>query len=228
MLRSFKLLDLTHVVRPEIPTWTGSCGFSIEIKQDYDKGFRAQQLKMHASAGTHMDAPSHVFKGGLSIAELPFEQFIKPAYVIDVSDRAKADYEISVHDLKEFEKAHGQIAPDSLVIGYTGWSRHWTNPRAYINQDANGQRHFPAFSKDAGKFLLDRDIAGLGIDTLSPDCLDMDYPVHRILLRADRYILENIADCSKMPPKGSYVIALPLKGHDCAECPTRIVALVPR
>lgn len=220
----FKIVDLTQPLSSSAPTWNGSCGFCLEMKKDYDRMFRVEQLKMHAGVGTHMDAPSHRFQGGMSIADIPLEQFIVPAHVIDVSNRSGADYELSVEDIKSYEASHGMISSGSLVIGYTGWSRFWLDAAAYRNVDAEGKMHFPAFSAKAAELLLQRKIVGIAIDTLSPDCADQDYPVHRLILGEGKYIIENIADCSAMPKAGAYVIALPLRAES-TESPIRIIGL---
>ena len=57
--------------------------------------------------------------------------------------------------------------------------------------------HFPAFSAASAELLLKRNVAGIAIDTLSPDCLDPDFTVHTLILGAGKYIIENIADCSQ-------------------------------
>lgn len=225
--KPFTLIELTHVLTSESPTWNGSCGFHLEIKKDYDQTFRVQQIKMHAGIGTHMDAPSHCNPDGRSIAEIPLEQFILPACVIDVSLKAGADYEISVEDIENHERKHGIIPQGSLVLGHTGWSRFWAYPSAYRNVDETGQMHFPAFSRQAAAYLLTRDIAALAIDTLSPDCLDRTFPVHQMILGAGKYIIENVADCAALPERGAYVIALPLRAHDATESPIRLIGIVP-
>lgn len=226
VLERFKVVELTHLLSPQVPTWNGSCGFCLEIKKDYDRMFRVQQLKMHAGVGTHMDAPSHRIEGGGSIAEIPLEQLIVPACVIDVSKKADADYEISVEDIERYEQEYGEIPSKALVIGYTGWSRFWLDSDAYRNVDGNGQMHFPAFSGKAAEFLLQRNIAGIAIDTLSPDCSDAKFSVHQVILGAGKYIIENIANCAAVPPRGSYVIALPLRAENATESPVRIVCLI--
>jgi len=227
LLNSFKVVDLTHPLGPEIPTWNGSCGFCLEIKKDYDRLFRVQKIQMHAGIGTHMDAPSHRFEGASCIAEIPLQQLIVPACVIDVSKEARADYEISAQDILDHEAKHGQIEKGALVIGFTGWSRFWKDPKTYRNEDSEGQMHFPAFSAQAAELLLERKVTGIAIDTLSPDCLDPGFPVHRLFLGEGKYIIENIADCSILPPRGSTVIALPLRAEQCTEAPIRMIGLVP-
>jgi kynurenine formamidase len=224
----FTVVDLTQSLSAHSPTWNGSCGFCLETKKDYDQMFRVQQIKMHAGVGTHMDAPSHCIPAGASIADIPLERLIVSACILDVSEKADADYEISLQDLETYEKTHGAIPPNSLVIGNTGWNRFWNDSKAYRNIDSQGQMHFPAFSARAVEFLLKRNIAGIAIDTLSPDCRDTTYPVHKLMLGANKYIIENIADCSQIPPKGSFIIALPLRGEGMTESPIRIAALVPR
>ncbi|MCC6127633.1 MAG: cyclase family protein [Chlamydiae bacterium] len=227
LFSKFSFKDLTQPLSSKAPTWNGSCGFCLEIKKDYDRIFRVQQMKMHAGVGTHMDAPSHRFETGLSIADIPLDQLFAPLCIIDVSAKADADYRISLEDLKAYEAAYGQIPQNALVLGFTGWCRFWENSDAYRNLDANGEMHFPAFSAMAATYLLERKIVGLGIDTLSPDCLDPDFAVHKLILGAGKYILENIGDCSSIPAKDAYAIALPLRAEKSTECPIRLAALIP-
>jgi kynurenine formamidase len=227
ILEDFKVVDLTHALSSHSPTWNGSCGFCADIKKDYDQMFRVQKLSMHAGVGTHMDAPSHRFQGARSIDKIPVDRLIAPLRVIDVSQKCHQDLCISLEDVENHEKNFGAILQGSLVIGFTGWSKFWNFPDQYRNIDEHNQMHFPAVSFEAASLLLERDIVGLGIDTLSPDCLDQSYPVHKLLLGADKYIIENIADCSAIPASGAYAIALPLKVFNCTECPIRLISLVP-
>ena len=219
-LEQFRFIELTQLLSPDVPTWSGSCGFCLEIKKDYDQTFRVQQVKMHAGVGTHMDAPSHRFKDAPSIADIPLEQLIVPACLIDVSKKAHAEYVVSTHDVEENEAKFGKIPPNALVLVQTGWHRFWADPKAYRNE-----MRFPAISSAAAELLLKRDIAGIAIDTLSPDCLDPTFPVHRILLGHQKYIIENMADASQMPPRGGYCLALPLRGEQMSESPIRLVGL---
>lgn len=206
-----------------MPTWEGGCGFCLETTQD-DETFRLQHITMQAGVGTHMDAPSHLFPNTLSIDEIPLENLISPICVIDVSKQATADYTISTNDIRTYETAYGRI--QGLVIGYTGWDRFWPNPEAYRNVDSQGQRRFPSFSKEAAELLLSREIAGIAIDTLSPDC-NPHFPVHRLILGAGKYIIENIANASLLPPKGAHALSLPLFIQGGSEAPTRVLGLIP-
>jgi kynurenine formamidase len=221
----FTTWDLTHELSEVSPSWNGSCGFQQEIKLDYaqctsEVKFRVQQIKMHAGIGTHMDAPSHCVPGGHSIHELDVNHFIAPCIVVDVSSKSHELYTASVEDILDFETAYGKIPKGSFVIIRTGWERFWNNSEKYRNS-----YRFPSISADVAAFLLERHIVGLGIDTLSPDRPESGYPVHHTILGADKYIIENVANSGKIPPRGSYSFALPIKAKGCTEAPIRLIAI---
>ena len=174
-----------------------------------------------------MDAPSHCIPGSISIDEMPLSEFMVEAVAIDVSDRAEADYVVSAQDVLDFEKRYGTIPTGSLVIVYTGWSRFWSNPKQYRNEDDKGITHFPSIGEEAAELLLSRGVCGVAIDTLSPDTATSGYPVHKHFLSAKKYIIENVCNADKLPPVGFSVIVLPIKIKDAAEAPVRMIGLIP-
>lgn len=66
----------------------------------------------------------------------------------------------------------------------------------------------------------------IGIDTLSPDAGGKDFPVHRVILGAGKYIVENIANAAAVPPTGAKILIMPVKIKDGTEAPVRLVAVV--
>jgi kynurenine formamidase len=229
---AYSLIDLSHTLSANVPTWDGVCGFNNKITGDYSESltrtkFQFQCLEMRAGIGTHMDAPCHCIKGGLSIADIALEQLVLPLIVIDVSANAHADYEISVNDIMTFEKKYGTIPSGSLVVGYTGWGKYWNDPIQYRNADEKEEVHFPSFNHKTAEILLDRDISGIAIDTLSPDRgVDGYFPTHELFLGAGKYIIENVANAHLLPSIGAYGIVLPLKVSKGAEAPVRFIAFV--
>ncbi len=231
VLDRFRAIDLTHPLHEGIPTWSGGCGFRLEIKLDYPQGLRVQSVKSHAGVGTHIDAPTHFIKDSWNIADLPLENLIVPVSVLDISHKMAPDLLISISDIELFEKSNGQIPQHSLFLAYTGWSQFWNDPDRYRNPDETGKMHFPGFSEEAALFLLKRGIVGVGIDTLSPDGSingpGVRYPVHEVILGAKKYIIENVAHLDQMPPSGGYCIALPPRSCGATESAARLVGLVP-
>lgn len=222
-MQNYKIIDLTHTVHPQIPTWDLTCGYFVKTMRDYhhcegEFKFRSQSLDIRASAGTHIDSPLHCFEGRHDVSEIPVEQLIVTCVVIDVSKEKNAHYKATVQDIENFEEKYGQIKSRSFVIFYTGWSKFWNDPKKYHNKLV-----FPSVSKDAAQFLLKRDIVGLGIDTLSPDCDEKGSFVHSIILGAGKFIIENIANADKLPATDSTILIMPLKIQGAAESPVRLI-----
>jgi kynurenine formamidase len=224
--KNFTIIDLTHTISSYTPTWKGNCGFEHKMVRDHKDcstktKFRNHFIQMEAGIGTHMDAPVHCIAGGKSIAELSLEELICPCVVIDVSEKVTESYKFSPKDILDFEENHGKIQPGSFAIIYTGWERFWFDPEKYRNNYV-----FPSITKEAASLLLERDIGGIGIDTLSPDLPEDDYPVHQLILAAGKYIVENVANASKMPPTGAYSFALPIKIEEGSEAPVRLIGML--
>ena len=59
----------------------------------------------------------------LTLPNVPVEDLIVPACIIDVSSKAHTDYIITPKDIIDFEERHGNITERSLVVGYTGWGK---------------------------------------------------------------------------------------------------------
>lgn len=223
----FKIIDLTHTLTNETKGWNGHKGFNISTTLDYDTQtgttqFRVQRIRMHAGIGTHIDAPAHCDPQGKTIAEISFDQLVAPCIVIDVSKHKNNTYTVSKEDILSFEAQHGTIPEKSFIIIYTGWDHYWSQPKIYRNNHL-----FPAIAKEVIAYFLERDIVGIGIDTLSPDRPNDGFHAHDLLLHAGKYIIENIAHARHMPTTGGYIMALPLKIHDCTEAPIRLIGLIP-
>jgi kynurenine formamidase len=198
---------------------------------DYQNGgFRLYHYAFSEGIGTHIDAPCHHIADGRSIAELSLSELIVPACVIDVRRQVSVDpdYAISIADIGAWELKYGPIPAGSLVLGLTSWDQYWQQESRYCNQDADGVMHFPGFSEEAAGYLLAREIAGLGIDTFSLDPgISQDYPVHGLMLGANKYQIENLTGLAQLPATGAWVLALPLKVSNGPEAPARVIAWLP-
>ena len=154
-----------------------------------------------------------------------------PEFVIDISEHVEhnADYELTIEDIISWEELNGSVQGGSIVLLNTGWWKKWNNYDKYKNADKVGNLHFPGFSRDAARFLVEkRDVKGIGIDTLSADNgMSSDFAVHHILNSAGKYILENVANLDKLPPKGATIIIAPIKIEGGSGGQARIWAILP-
>lgn len=227
----FKIVDLTHKITRDIPLWPGSEPFSIDIKHDYHQsGCRVVGYSMVAGTGTHMDAPAHFIEHGRTIDQLELKELIAPICAFDIRERVlgNPDYTLQPDDIFSWEQQHGSIEKASVVVVYTGWASRWHNPIAYINADEQGAKHFPGVSQEAAQLLLERGIAGIGIDTFSLDAgIATAFPVHNLMLKHGVYFIENLVNLQKLPARGAFICALPLYIANAPEAPARVVAFVP-
>jgi len=93
--------------------------------------------------------------------------------------------------------------------------------------DAVAKLHFPGLSGELAKFLIERKVSAVGLDTPSLDYgQSKDFIVHRTLLGANIPGFENVANLDQLPAKGAMVVALPTKIRGGSGAPLRIVALV--
>ncbi len=216
------LLDLTHKLNKDIPTWDHHCGFSVDQIQQRDHAqqysFQVDSYHLLGSAGTHIDAPFHMNKAGRMIHELELSELICPCYCIHV-EGVDDDFQLSVKDIKSIEASHGAIKAGSIVVVSTGWYKRWDTPDKY----RNNLKH-PSVSQEAAMYLVDKQISALAVDTLSPDCAENGYPVHEALLPRDCLIIENLTNTETLPTIGATIIALPLKIVNGTESPARIIA----
>lgn len=230
----FNIIDLTHTLDNTSPYWPNDTGNP--FKYDTLSAHKSGAPKMGAyytpeHQGTHIDAPIHGGDNLKSVDQLTAKEMFGPAVVIDISEQSAAnpDYTLSKKDILDWEAKHGKLANGIIVLLHTGWSKKWTEYKAYKNEDENDEMHFPGFSGEAAQFMIDqRDIRGIGIDNMSVDAAQAkDFPVHNIVNGSGKYQLENVANLHLLPPKGIFLIVAPIKLQSGSGGQVRLFAIVP-
>ena len=110
-------------------------------------------------------------------------------------------------DILGWEREHGSLPAGALVAMYSGWESRLSDPASFINLGDDGM-HFPGFHPDATALLIEeRDITGIGVDTLSLDFgASTDFGTHITLLGAGKFGVENLAGLAQVPPTGAVII----------------------
>ena len=230
--RSFRsVIDLTHTMSPEFPTFFGVPGIEMQRQFDFKKdGFNLFWWRIVEHAGTHMDAPIHFSEGGATAEKLAAEALVVPLAVVDVAAKAaqNADYLVTPQDLAAWEAANGRLPDNCCVAMNSGWAQHVGSAAKFTGKDAAGTFHFPGFAPDAAEWLIkERSVAGLAVDTLSLDHgPSKDFKTHYLWLPTGRWGIENIANLDKVPAAGATLVAGLAKVKDATGGPARIMALV--
>ena len=227
-----RVVDMTYAINDKLPAWPGDDRtFEAKAVATPEKdGYFARSFWMLEHYGTHLDAPAHFPGGKQYLDQIPVAHFFGPAVVLDVRDEVSrdSDYRLRVMRVEKWEALHGRIPSGAIVLLRTGWSSRWPDQARCRNMDAGGVMHFPGYSVEAAKLLIERGAVGLGIDTLSIDYgPSKDFEVHRTDLPAGLYNLENLANLDQLPEAGAFLIAAPIKLEGGSGGAVRVFALLP-
>jgi kynurenine formamidase len=223
------VIDLTHTLSPEFPTFFGVPGITIERRYTFKKdGANVNWWHVLEHAGTHVDAPFHYSDTGAAAEMIPADQLVVPLAVVDVSAQAarNADHAMTLQDIVDWEARHGRLPDNCCVAMNSGWAQHVGDAK-FTGRQAN-VLHFPGVSPDAADWLTkERRVAGLAVDTMSLDPgASKDFKTHRLWLPSGRWGIENIANLDKVPATGATLVAGLPKVKGASGGPSRVFALV--
>ena len=202
-----------------------------------DKGYFYSAYRYSAAehGGTHLDSPVHFAKGRHTVDQIPLQQLMGSAVVVDVTSQCASnpDYQVNVADFQNWERRNGRIALGTIVLLRTGFGKFYPDRKKYLGTEERGagavaKLHFPGLDPAAARWLTEnRSIKAIGLDTPSIDYGQSTlFESHRILFEKNIPAFENVANLDQLPLKGFSVIALPMKIKGGSGGPLRIVALV--
>lgn len=200
------MVRLGHVFDATASVFPGDPAPSVTIIADIENnGFLVEEVKTGTHTGTHLDAPGHFIADGRTVDDLAATDFVWPVYVIDVQARMAAveddAFQLSVADIKLYEKQNGKIAKGSMVVLRTGFDAKFGTPA--FNDAA------PGFSGDAVQWMVDkRNIDGIGSDTFGPDATsDSDFAATYTILNNKRLALPGLNRLANLQVKGDIIMA---------------------
>ena len=202
-----KIIDLTHLFTKDMPVFPGDEKSSLKDEYDKQSDITHYSVSTGMHVGTHMDGPLHMVNGGKKLSEIDPQRFIANGHVIDV--RGKSEIEAEVLNGKDIKEG-------DCVLFYTGFAKNFRN--------ANYFEDYPVLSEELARRLVKLNIKFIGTDASGPD--NVPYKIHRILLRKEILILENVTNLESLLNISKFeVIALPTK-FDAEAAPVRIIAKI--
>jgi kynurenine formamidase len=233
------LVDLSHEYSDQSIFWPTAESFRLDKVADgmtlQGYYYAANNFASAEHGGTHVDAPVHFAQGRWSVEQIPLQQLVGDAAVIDVSAAAAAqpDYQVEVADLEAWEKAHGSLN-GTIVLVRTDYSKRWPDAARYLGTAERGEGavpklHFPGLHPDAARWLVaNRTVKAVGIDTASLDYGQSGlFETHRVLYERNIPGLENLSNLDRLPARGATLVALPMKIKGGSGAPLRAIAVVP-
>ncbi len=146
--------------------------------------------------GAHIDSPLHVFRDGITTAEIRLDQVIGEAVVIDLSF-VDANHGVTIDDLKR--GGADQVKKGDIVLLRTDWTdKMYGKWPDYFTQS-------PYFPPDSAEWLVAKGPKSIGFDFFEeycarlPDFTSEDFPMHRVILGAGIVIMEGITNLGALP-----------------------------
>jgi kynurenine formamidase len=146
--------------------------------------------------GAHIDSPLHVFKDGITTAEINLDQVIGEAVTIDLSF-VDANHKITIDDLKR--GGADKVKKSDIVLLRTDWTdKMYGKWPDYFTQS-------PFFPPESAEWLVAKDPKSIGFDFFEeycarlPDFTSEDFPMHRVILGAGIVIMEGITNLGALP-----------------------------
>lgn len=191
------------------------------VEEDF---FKVEQLHSGAHAGTHLDVPAHFIEDGRTLDQLSAEEFVWPAYKLDVRGMSFENNFVEVADIRAYERENGRIKPGSLVILQTGaeefFGLHGGGDHFVAGPEENGvllsnntddlfDFENAGFSGAAVQWLFDkRNIDGVGSDAYGPDAAGDDlFDATFTTLANDGVALVAIANLDTVSVRGDVIMA---------------------
>jgi len=170
-----------------------------------DRGlYLISELQMNSHSGTHIDAPVHYLKSGLTIDAVPLSHLVGPCRVLDVSD---ADLRIDASCLIGRAEGASRILLKTAFSGCTSF-----------------REDYPSLTMDAAQYLTKAGVLCVGIDSFSIEAFVCDGSVHRELLSHGCIIIE-LLDLSRVTEGDYSLFALPLRLTGLDGAPARVILM---
>lgn len=163
-----------------------------KIATDFDTGSVFEtEICLNLHTGTHVDAPLHVFKDGVTLEIYSLEKFYGDAIVLDLST---IEGGITKEHLIEMN-----ILEDDIVLLKTKNS-----------EDSTFNFDFVYLSTSGAEYLIEKKIKTVGIDGLGIERNQAEHATHKALLGLDIPIIEGL--CLKNIKEGRYhFIGFPIR-----------------
>ena len=196
------------MLNSEVAEWPGDTAFQFHVNwtKQQSGSVNVGQITTSTHIGTHIDAPFHFDNQGEKVHELPLENYVVEAIVIDVSGQDLIS--------RKLLEAVDTASAKAVLFRTCAWQ-----DRAVFPEE------IPTVDIGVVEWMVDNGIVLFGVDLPSVDSItSKDLPIHHALGTAGRYILEglvldNIAE-------GIYkLIALPLKIEGADGSPVRAVLI---
>ena len=210
-----RIVDLTHTITPTGPDVQRK--FVIHkhnaLHEIPDKvrpegeWYIMSDVELMDHVGTHIEVPLHCLKQGADLAQVPVEQLVGPAVILDLTG-AEAEGGVTLDQVQAAAEAAGGIREGDIVFGRMGATQY--------------------FSTAALQWIVDQGTKLMGVDSggveLSHDTTHANVN-HLLLFRAGIPLIENLAHLDQLTQSRVQAFALPVPVQGLDAFPLRVIAI---
>ncbi len=194
------IIDLSHKLTTDLQPFPGDPPLSITTLANVsESGYCLSQISGTAHIGTHVDVPAHFYTAGKTVDQYPASFWMGRAMVVHAVNHPTITSENTVIP---------DLAGVDFLLFYTGWDE-WKNSSKYALEHS-------VIDSSLADRLSKSQIRGIGIDGPSPD--REPYPVHQLLLGAEKILIENMTRLAELPfyqPIPFIVLPLSIQTEAC-------------
>ncbi len=220
-----RIVDLSFPLKPHF-RWT----VASERRSTHESGalFQSTVFTSSCHAYTHVDAPVHFLPGDRDIAQMPVDQWMGPAAVVDLTHLGD-NGEVTAEDL---ERRAGHVERGDIALLRTDW------PLKCPVESERFWRDAPFTGRSACEWLVKRGAKAVGYD-YPPDyairtmifepgraVARHDCTTHDVFFPAGITVIEYLTSLDQIRAPRCRFIALPLKLEGGDGSPVRAIALV--
>ena len=210
-----RIVDLTHIIEPTGPD--AQRKFVVhkhnalmetpgKVRPE-GEWYIMSDVELMDHIGTHIEVPLHCLKKGADLAQVPVDQLIGPAVILDLTD-AEAEGGVTLEQVQAAAATAGGIQKDDIVFGQMGKTKY--------------------FSTAALQWIVDQGCKLMGVDSggveLSHDTTHANVN-HLLLFRAGIPLIENLAHLDQLTQSRVLAYALPVPVQGLDAFPLRVIAI---
>ncbi len=202
-------IDISTPLQNGMVHWPGDPAFVATRKVDMADGnvCNLTHLDMSAHTGTHMDAPLHFVRDGVSMDAMPLDAVVGPARVVAIDDPVA----IQPSELEKFDIRAGE----RIIFKTRNARRDW--------HDQPFDEDFVHISADAARYLVERQVKTVGVDYLSIGGYKTDgVECHQVMLGAGVWVIEGLR-LNDIEPGDYELVCLPLHLMGAEGAPARAI-----
>lgn len=212
------VVDLTLPVNPGEGRFGLDTVFETPITFD-DSNWQGSTFQMFAHSGTHVDAPVHFIRDGLTIERAPLDRLIGRGWLFDLTGVGAG----GAIDPERLEAADPGLQDGDMAVLRTDWTdKRWGEER-FVDDS-------PYLTLDGARWLVDRGVKAIVYDfseeyvVRKPGFRGEECEVHHLILGSGVWNIEYVTNLGALTGPAVTIVALPLKLAGLDGSPARVIA----